>query len=130
MCIGETLEERTNGNTFEVLERQLRVGLNNIDKSYAEKIVIAYEPVWAIGTGVSAEIYQVQEAHEYIRKLLFELFGDAASNMVIQYGGSVNEKNALSILELPDVNGALIGGASLKADTFMSIIMTAQEILG
>ncbi|MFC2130339.1 triose-phosphate isomerase [Bacteroidota bacterium] len=129
VCIGETLDERQGGKTFEVLERQIMEGLKNVSRVFAEKIVIAYEPVWAIGTGVSSEPHQVQEAHAFIRKLLTDLFGDTAKDMIIQYGGSVNEKNALAILELQDVNGALIGGASLKPDSFLSIIETAQDIV-
>jgi len=127
VCIGETLEERQTGKTFKVLESQLRLGLKNIDSSIIEKIVIAYEPVWAIGTGISAENEQVQEAHSFIRGILKELFGELAGQMLIQYGGSVNAQNASEILSLPDVNGALIGGASLKSASFVSIIKSAME---
>jgi triosephosphate isomerase len=103
--------------------------LNNVDPSFASQIVIAYEPIWAIGTGVSADVQQVNEAHTFIRKVLVEIFGETARNMLILYGGSVHQKNAVSILELDDVNGALVGAASLKADSFLSIIKTAQEVI-
>jgi len=129
VCIGESLEERQNGQTFAVLEKQIKEGLMNVDSSFASQIVIAYEPIWAIGTGMSANTEQVQEAHSFIREQLKVLFGDKANDMIIQYGGSVKPENALSILELPDVNGALIGGASLKADSFLSIIKIANELL-
>lgn len=128
-CIGETLEQRQSGKTFDVLNEQIREGLRNTSEAMIDNIIIAYEPVWAIGTGVSAEVWQVQEVHEYIRNLLNELFGDIANKLIIQYGGSVNEKNAHSILELKDVNGALVGGASLKAESFLSIISSAVEVI-
>lgn len=129
VCIGEILEERKSGKTFEVLERQIHEGLMDINYSFYNQIVIAYEPVWAIGTGISAEAYQVSEAHEFIRNELKGLFSENASEMIIQYGGSVNEQNAKEILSLKDVNGALIGGASLKSTSFLSIIKSAMAVL-
>ena len=129
VCIGETLEERQTGKTFDVLERQIHVGLKDISNSSFNQIVIAYEPVWAIGTGISAETYQVSEAHEFIRKELKSIFNDNAYEIIIQYGGSVNDKNAKEILSLKDVNGALIGGASLKSSSFLSIIKSAMDVL-
>ncbi|MFH1050569.1 MAG: triose-phosphate isomerase [bacterium] len=129
VCIGETLEERQTGKTWEILECQLRESLYGIETKYSNNIVIAYEPVWAIGTGVSAETGQVQEAHEFIRNTLRTIFNENSNDMVIQYGGSVNDKNAKEILSLKDVNGALIGGASLKPDSFVSIIESAVGVL-
>ncbi|MGA2298685.1 MAG: triose-phosphate isomerase [FCB group bacterium] len=128
ICIGETLTERQNNDTFKVLDRQLNKVFNNIDKSFVEKIVIAYEPVWAIGTGIAAVPEQVQEAHSFIRNKLIDIFGEQASSIYILYGGSLNEENAISVLELDDVDGGLIGGASLKAKSFLSIISTAQSL--
>jgi triosephosphate isomerase (TIM) len=129
LCIGETIDERNSGNTYDVLESQLRRGLEKVDKTKTGQIIIAYEPVWAIGTGVSAKPEQVQEAHSFIRNTLNLMFEENSRDMIIQYGGSVNGKNALEILSLSDVNGALIGGASLKADEFLSIISMAEEIM-
>ncbi len=130
VCIGETLEERQTSKTWAVLQRQLNESLSGIDTKFSNHIVIAYEPVWAIGTGVSAETEQVQEAHEFIRNTLRAIFEENANDMIIQYGGSVNDKNAKEILSLKDVNGALIGGASLKSDSFVSIIESAIGVLG
>ncbi len=129
VCIGETLEERQSGNTFSVLERQVRVGFGGIDKSFAGSVIIAYEPVWAIGTGLAATPEQVQEAHLFIRNTVVETLGGEASGNIILYGGSMNEKNAKTILELPDVNGGLIGGASLDPQKFLDIIAIAEEII-
>jgi triosephosphate isomerase len=127
LCIGETLEEREAGNTFEVLKNQIQTGLKGIEN--ADKLVIAYEPVWAIGTGVAAVPDQVQEAHAYIRKKLSELYGDESNNIIILYGGSMNDKNAKELLSLEDVNGGLIGGASLKPEAFLSIITAGAEVI-
>lgn len=128
ICIGETLEERNSGRTFEVLDRQLEIGLKDLNQLCAEKIVIAYEPVWAIGTGVSATIEQVDEAHNWIRNYLTELMGGTGKVTAILYGGSLNPNNAMDILSLDNVNGGLIGGASLKCDSFVSIIESANKI--
>lgn len=129
ICIGETLEQRKNNQTFSILERQIADDFNGIDNKYIEKIVVAYEPVWAIGTGLAATTEQVQEAHAFIRLQLSNIFGDSASSIIILYGGSLNDQNAESLLELKDVNGGLIGGASLKSESFLSIINTAENIL-
>lgn len=129
VCIGETLEERKSGKTYKVLGSQLKEGLKDIKTDSYKNIIVAYEPVWAIGTGVSAETKQVEEAHTYIRKELEDIFGYEAKDMIIQYGGSVNEKNANELLSLENVNGALIGGASLKVDTFVSIIHSALKVV-
>lgn len=125
-CIGETLQERENGKTFEVVQRQIEKGLDGINKELASNIIIAYEPVWAIGTGKNATPEQAQEVHNFIRNLLSSLYDKTtADSVVIQYGGSVKPDNAKQLLSQPDVDGALVGGACLKADSFLSIIRAA-----
>ena len=115
VCVGELLEERESGKTNEVLDRQLKDGLNGIDD--VTKIVIAYEPVWAIGTGRTATDEQAQETIAYIRKKIGELFcPKCAEKIVIQYGGSMNAGNCKGLMAQPDIDGGLIGGASLKLD--------------
>lgn len=122
-CIGETLEERESEKTFNVLEKQLKEGLANFSNDELSKIVIAYEPVWAIGTGKTASPAQAQEVHAFIRKLLTELSSDAVSSEIsILYGGSVKPDNATELMSCSDIDGALVGGASLKADSFEKII--------
>lgn len=123
-CIGETLDERNSNKTYEVLDRQIRKGLEGVAKQdVSDTLTIAYEPVWAIGTGITATSEQIASAHKFIRELIAELYDqETADNVLIQYGGSVNEKNANEILNLPNVDGALVGGASLKADTFLQIV--------
>lgn len=128
VCIGETLEERKTEKTFEVLEKQIREGLKNVSREQALNLTIAYEPVWAIGTGLAATPEQVQETHSFIRKLLKELFGGIGEDALILYGGSMKPENAKELLELKDVNGGLIGGASLKPESFLAIIASAQLI--
>jgi triosephosphate isomerase (TIM) len=123
LCIGETLEEREAQRMFEVLSVQLKIGLDEITASEMEKVVIAYEPVWAIGTGKTASNEQAQEAHAFIRGLLKESFGEEVSEKVrILYGGSVKPDNVDGLMAQPDVDGALVGGASLKADDFARIV--------
>lgn len=122
LCVGEMLAEREAGETEKVLDRQATEGLKGIDGAKLGRIVVAYEPVWAIGTGKVATPEQAQEAHAFLRKRIGELCGDAAQNLIIQYGGSVKPNNAAEILKKPDVDGALVGGASLKADDFLAII--------
>lgn len=129
ICIGETLEERNQGKTFDVLENQIKECLKGITKEFCDYIVIAYEPVWAIGTGIVATTEQINEAHSFIRDELSKLYLDDSKHICIQYGGSVNDENAKEILSLKEVNGALIGGASLKADSFLNIIKTAKEFV-
>ena len=125
-CIGETLKERKEGITENVIRTQIVGGLNNITIDDLKKIIIAYEPVWAIGTGRNATPQQAQEVHSFIRNLISELFSkDAAQELIIQYGGSVKPENAKDLLSQPDVDGALVGGACLKADSFISIIKSA-----
>ncbi|QQS36389.1 MAG: triose-phosphate isomerase [Ignavibacteriales bacterium] len=122
-CIGETLSERESGITFDVIKRQVTEGLKNVSSIELSKLVIAYEPVWAIGTGKTATPEQAQEVHAFIRSLISELYSsDEASKIVIQYGGSVKPENAAELLRQPDIDGALVGGACLKADSFISII--------
>ncbi len=126
-CVGETLQEREENRTERVLETQLSGGLEGIDAAGLAKIVIAYEPVWAIGTGRNATPDQAQQAHAFIRKRIGERFdGTAAQALTIQYGGSVKPENAALLLGQPDVNGALVGGASLKADQFLAIVRSAS----
>lgn len=122
-CIGETLEERENNETFEVVKRQIENGLTSVSEESLNKIIIAYEPVWAIGTGKTATPAQAQEVHEYIRKLIAQLYSNqAAEELIIQYGGSVKPENAKELLHQKDIDGALVGGACLKADSFVQII--------
>ncbi len=123
LCIGETLDERESGHTFSVLERQLRSGLKDINPGAGNDLVVAYEPVWAIGTGKTASIEQAQEAHFFVRDLLAGMYEkNIATQMRILYGGSVNSDNVDSLMSQPDVDGALVGGAALKADSFIRII--------
>jgi triosephosphate isomerase len=115
VCVGETLSERENGETENVLSRQLENGLKSVED--ITKVVIAYEPVWAIGTGKTATDEQAQETIKFIRKKLGKLFGvKNANRVVIQYGGSMNAKNCKGLMAQPDIDGGLIGGASLKTD--------------
>lgn len=123
MCVGETLEQRDAEKAFEVVGNQLRKGLEGITPQQAEKLVIAYEPVWAIGTGRTATPEQANEMCAFIRNTLDELYGeDVADETVIQYGGSVKPANATDIMNMGEIDGALVGGASLKPQDFMAII--------
>ena len=122
-CIGETLQEREENRTEKVIEVQVKAGLNSVTAEEFKNVVIAYEPVWAIGTGKTATPDQAQEVHKFIRNLLVELYGnDIANNTVIQYGGSVKPENASDLMSMPDIDGALVGGASLTAASFLGII--------
>lgn len=118
-CIGESLEEREAGRTFDVLKREIENGLRDIP---CEGIVVAYEPIWAIGTGKTATPEQAQETHKYIREQLGLMYGDAAQGIRILYGGSMTPENVDSLMACPDVDGGLVGGAGLKADSFAKII--------
>jgi triosephosphate isomerase len=125
-CVGELLAEREAGLTEDVIWFQVAAGLNGLSADAVSKLVIAYEPVWAIGTGKVASPAQAQEVHAFIRKGFARQYGDAAAQaLVIQYGGSVKPDNAAEILKQPDVDGALVGGASLKADSFLGIVKAA-----
>lgn len=126
LCIGEKLEEREAGQTNEVNERQLRTGLADVGQRQMENVVIAYEPVWAIGTGKTASPEDAQETHAFIRGLINEIYGeDVASRTRIIYGGSVKPSNASSLFAQPDIDGGLIGGASLKVEDFAAIAKAA-----
>lgn len=126
-CVGELLAEREANQTEQVLDRQLTRGLADIPVEQMGKLVVAYEPVWAIGTGKVATTQQAQDAHAYIRRKIAGLFGEnVAQSLLIQYGGSVKPDNAAGLLHQPDVDGALVGGASLKADSFLAIVAAAQ----
>ncbi len=123
VCVGETLDERDGGKTEAILTRQINGGLAGLDAAAAAGIVIAYEPVWAIGTGRTATPDQAQDAHAHIRGVLAERFGGGVADGIrIQYGGSVKPDNAETLMASPDVDGALVGGASLKAPDFVGII--------
>ena len=125
-CIGETLEERESDKTLEIVKTQVQDGLANFPLSEVENLVLAYEPVWAIGTGKTATDEMAQEVHAYVRGLLVDLFGDAAGSGVrILYGGSMKPENASGLLSQPDVDGGLIGGASLNAKSFCAIVDSA-----
>ncbi len=122
-CIGETLEERQNGNTFSVLEEQVKEGLANVELDNPNNLIVAYEPVWAIGTGKTASVEQAQEVHAFLRDLLGNIYEKTiAAEMRILYGGSVNAGNVDDLMSQPDVDGALVGGAALKAESFRRII--------
>ena len=122
LCVGETLAERDAGEAFHVVARQLEGGLAELGPDDGARTVIAYEPVWAIGTGRTATPAQAQEIHEFIRGKLSEKFGDTARKMRVIYGGSVKPDNAAQLMSQPDIDGALVGGASLKADDFLKIV--------
>jgi triosephosphate isomerase len=122
LCVGETLAERDAGEAFHVVRRQLDGGLAELSAADGARLTIAYEPVWAIGTGRTATPQQAQEMHEFIRGKLSEKFGDTAQQIRIQYGGSVKPDNASHLLGQADIDGALVGGASLKADDFLKIV--------
>lgn len=130
VCVGENIEERESNNTFKVIKDHIEGGLADIGAGDMLKTVIAYEPVWAIGTGKSATSEQAQEAHKFIRDLLRKMYGEEAAVQVrIQYGGSVKPENIAELMGKPDVDGALVGGASLKADSFSSIVIRASEVV-
>jgi triosephosphate isomerase (TIM) len=121
-CVGETLQQRESGITQQVIQQQVTNGLKDIPENLVSSLVIAYEPVWAIGTGLTASPEQAQEVHSYIRRLTTELFAAQASSLPILYGGSVKPSNLAELLEKPDINGGLVGGASLKASDFTELL--------
>lgn len=122
-CIGETKDERESGSYFDIIKTQLSKGLFHLDAEAFKNVVLAYEPVWAIGTGLTATPEQAQEVHAFIRKTLAEQYGqDIADTTSILYGGSANPSNAQSLFSQPDIDGGLIGGASLKSRDFLQII--------
>jgi triosephosphate isomerase len=123
LCVGETLEQRENGQTDAVNESQIRAGLKDVAQSSLGQIVIAYEPVWAIGTGKTATPEDAQDAHKRIRELICSMYDQHAGDAIrIIYGGSMKPGNAGELMAMPDIDGGLIGGASLKADDFLAII--------
>jgi len=126
-CIGEQLAEREANNHFQVVENQLKNALFHLSNEQFEQVIIAYEPVWAIGTGLTATPAQAQEMHAFIRKTIEEKYGtQQAYNTYILYGGSCNAQNALELFSCNDVDGGLIGGASLKSEEFIQIINAAE----
>jgi triosephosphate isomerase len=128
VCIGETLEQRDRGNVEKILSIQLRGSLAGLTPKELQESVIAYEPVWAIGTGRNATPQQAQEAHAFIRQTLREMAEDATAERVrIQYGGSVKPENARELMSQPDIDGALVGGASLDPRNFVQIVKAARE---
>lgn len=130
VCVGETIDERRAGREREVVRTQLVGCLNGLSDADMKKVVLAYEPVWAIGTGETATPQQAQEMHAYIREVLGSKFDtELAEQVQILYGGSMNSGNAHELLSCPDVDGGLIGGASLKADQFLSIVKTAYDLV-
>ena len=129
MCVGETLEEREAGKTLEVVKVQVEEGLKGFEEKYLDPLIIAYEPVWAIGTGKTATPDQAQEIHAMIRKLVREMYsGSFAESRRILYGGSVKPDNIETLMREEDIDGGLIGGASLKADNFTDIIKTTAKL--
>jgi triosephosphate isomerase len=128
LCVGETLAEREAELTSEVLTFQLTAGLIGVEPESADRLVVAYEPVWAIGTGRTATPEQAQQAHRHLRERLSERFGALAKDVRILYGGSVKPENAGELMSQPDVDGGLIGGASLKADSFLGIIQATLAV--
>ena len=128
ICVGESLTQREQGVTEELVRMQTKIALNGVTADELKNVVIAYEPIWAIGTGKTATADQAQEVCAAIRKVVGELYGDeAAKGLTVQYGGSMNAANAAELLSKPDVDGGLIGGASLKADAFATIVEAATK---
>ena len=122
LCVGETLEEREAGNAQAICEAQVVKGLKGVSKEDMQKVTIAYEPVWAIGTGKSASPKDADDMHAFIRNCIKELYDEKTANdIVIQYGGSMKESNAEELLKMPNINGGLVGGASLKFESFVKI---------
>jgi triosephosphate isomerase (TIM) len=130
MCVGETLAERESGSVQKVLRRQVEEGLKGVSSDHSSEIVLAYEPVWAIGTGRTASPAQAEEVHAFLRSLLAELFDQTAADRIrIQYGGSVKPENTEDLMRQPNIDGALVGGASLDAHSFARIIRATEKTL-
>ena len=131
LCVGEKIEERQAGQTQQIVRRHMTSGLAGLSKDQARQVVIAYEPVWAIGTGLTATPQQAQEVHAFIRRLLASLYDAALAQAVrIQYGGSVKPNNTYDLMREADIDGALVGGASLKADGFAKIVTEGARAKG
>lgn len=129
ICVGESLKERKEDKTMQVIESQIKMGLEGISAEEIKEITIAYEPIWAIGTGVTATPRQANEVHVYIRRLLSQIFSkDTASFIRVLYGGSVNPSNSSELMSEKEIDGALVGGASLDADSFAQIVKSACMI--
>jgi len=122
LCLGETLAEREAGKTFDVVSRQIREGVREIPAAEASKVILAYEPVWAIGTGRTATPEQAQEVHGFLRARMRELWGNAAASVRVLYGGSVKPDNIAALMAKEDIDGALVGGASLSPESFARIV--------
>lgn len=130
VCIGETLEQREQGSTKDIVGIQIKEALANINTQQMLQIIFAYEPVWAIGTGKTATPDQAQEVHSYIRNLISDIYDrNISSGVIIQYGGSVKPNNATDLLKQPDIDGALVGGACLQADSFYKIIQASEKLM-
>lgn len=128
LCVGEVLEEREQGVTFEIVGKQTKIALLGVAEEELDKVIIAYEPVWAIGTGKTATADQADEVNGYIRQVIADLYSkEAADKFVVQYGGSMNAANAEELLDKENVDGGLIGGASLKANDFSVIVKAASR---
>ena len=128
ICVGETLEQRQNGTTFEIVKKQTEAALDLMRAAQVSASVIAYEPVWAIGTGLTATKEQAEEVIAFIRSVVAKKFDSAAADALrIQYGGSMNAKNAAELMAMPNIDGGLIGGASLKAPDFAAIVEAASK---
>ena len=123
VCVGESLEERESGKTFEIIKNQTEKALDGLNEKQVEKTIIAYEPIWAIGTGKTATSQDANEACKKIREKIAEIYGqNVANRVIIQYGGSMKPENAKELLEMSDIDGGLVGGASLKAESFAKIV--------
>jgi triosephosphate isomerase len=129
ICVGETLAEREAGNTFDVIKKQITTIFEGTALDMTEDLLIAYEPVWAIGTGKTATPDQAQEVHKYIRELLLAIYGDNGNKIPLLYGGSVKATNIKDLLMQADIDGALIGGASLDADEYIKMVKIAGELV-
>jgi triosephosphate isomerase len=131
LCVGERWEQREAGQTFHILKQELHLDLGGLTDEQVGRMVIAYEPIWAIGTGKTASPQDAEEGAEFIRKVVMDLYGkEAAQKMRVQYGGSVNPNNIKELLNCPNVDGALVGSASLDPQTFAKIIQGAEDLLG
>ncbi|MDD4899729.1 MAG: triose-phosphate isomerase [Candidatus Omnitrophica bacterium] len=129
VCVGETLAEREKGITNKILEDHVKGAFKDLSQEDALKLVVAYEPVWAIGTGKTATPAQAEEAHKFIRDLIKNMYNiEAAGSIRIQYGGSVKPENISELMQQPDIDGALVGGASLKIESFAAIVKKAGEV--
>lgn len=129
LCFGETLEERESNVTEKIVEDQLRKGLANVSSEDIKNVVLAYEPVWAIGTGKTATSEQAQEVHEFIRKLLINMYGEElAQEVTVQYGGSMKPENAFELMSQKDIDGGLIGGAALQVESFIKLVEAGEKV--